>query len=67
MLQSKSRRPGENPEVLKETLSPGGREVEELMEPTPGTLEAVMDAVSTALVLATTDTAATATTTGTSG
>ena len=68
-LQSKSRQAeAKIQRVLKETLSPpGAEEVEELMEPTlQDTLEAVTDAVSTvAGALATTDTAATATTTGT--
>ncbi|MDA8696933.1 hypothetical protein N9M41_00555 [Rhodopirellula sp.] len=59
---------GENPEGFERDFEPpGAEEVEELMEPTlQDTLEAVTDAVSSvAGALATTDTAATATTSGT--
>ena len=59
---------GENPEGFERDFEPpGAEEVEELMEPTlQDTIEAVTDAVSTvAASLVTTDTAATATTSGT--
>ncbi len=59
---------GENPEGFERDFEPpGAEEVEELMEPTlQDTIEAVTDAVSTvAASLVTTDTQATATTSGT--
>ena len=59
---------GENPEGFERDFEPpGAEEVEELMEPTlQDTIEAVTDAVSSvAASLVTTDTAATATTSGT--